>query len=134
MVQYIWLDCGYRTESIPSDLQTIFWLHQQKGIAMESETEHSADPGRSWQRDFASDGTLLAAAVLDQVEAARFLRVQPRTLESWRQRRTGPRFIRYSQRCVRYRPSDLQAWLDARAVGTPPMKRAKTIIATRAKN
>jgi hypothetical protein len=73
--------------------------------------------------DFAEHSEALGApigtvGVLDQVEAARFLRVKPRTLESWRQRRTGPRFIRYSQRCVRYRPHDLQAWLDARAVET----------------
>lgn len=59
-----------------------------------------------------------SAEVLDQEEAARLLRVRPRTLESWRQRRIGPRFIRYSIRCVRYRPQDLQAWLDSQSIET----------------
>jgi hypothetical protein len=54
--------------------------------------------------------------MLDQEEAARFLHVQPRTLESWRQRRIGPRFVRYSMRCVRYRQQDLQVWLDSQAI------------------
>jgi hypothetical protein len=48
------------------------------------------------------------AGLLDQDEAARLLHVRPRTLETWRQHRRGPRFVRYSQRCVRYRPRDLQ--------------------------
>ena len=81
------------------------------------ETESGFHPTLSEQRSADAKSTL-AAGVLDQVEAARVLHVKPRTLESWRQRRTGPRFIRYSQRCVRYRPRDLQAWIDARTVET----------------
>jgi len=59
-----------------------------------------------------------ADGMLNQEEAAQFLHVQPRTLESWRQRRTGPRFVRYSMRCVRYRAQDLQAWLDSQSIDT----------------
>ena len=81
------------------------------------ETESGFHP--TLPKKMAADANYASAAeVLDQVEAARVLHVKPRTLESWRQRRTGPRFIRYSQRCVRYRPRDLQAWIDARAVET----------------
>jgi hypothetical protein len=54
--------------------------------------------------------------LLTQVEAAHFLNVEPRTLESWRQRRNGPRFIRYSARCVRYRMEDLRSWVDSQAI------------------
>jgi hypothetical protein len=66
----------------------------------------------------AAEASISAAAMLDQEEAARFLRVQPRTLESWRQRRIGPRFVRYSVRCVRYRAQDLQVWLDSPLIDT----------------
>jgi predicted DNA-binding transcriptional regulator AlpA len=46
--------------------------------------------------------------------AARFLGVSIRTLQGWRENGTGPRFIRLSARAVRYRPSDLEAWLAER--------------------
>ena len=69
-------------------------------------------------RGRAPDDSLSSAAMLDQEEAARFLHVQPRTLESWRQRRIGPRFVRYSMRCVRYREQDLQTWLNDQSIDT----------------
>jgi hypothetical protein len=56
--------------------------------------------------------------LLTQTEAANLLHVEPRTLESWRQHRTGPRYIRYSRRCVRYRLQDLSAWISEQAVET----------------
>ena len=56
--------------------------------------------------------------LLTQTEAATLLRIEPRTLESWRQHRVGPRYIRYSRRCVRYRLEDLHNWLSVRAVDT----------------
>ena len=57
--------------------------------------------------------------LLSSTEAAEILGIQPRTLEFWRQRgAVGPKFIRYSARCVRYRLSDLQAWVSAREVDT----------------
>ena len=70
------------------------------------------------QQGRATNGSISSAGMLNQEEAARFLHVQPRTLESWRQRRIGPRFVRYSLRCVRYRSQDLQAWLDSQSIDT----------------
>jgi len=64
-----------------------------------------------------------ADGMLNQEEAAQFLHLQPRTLESWRQRRIGPRFVRYSMRCVRYRAQDLQAWLDSQSIDTGSLDR-----------
>lgn len=58
------------------------------------------------------------AAMLTPAEAAIVLRVEPRTLEGWRRHRTGPRYFRYSGRCVRYRPDDLRKWLDGHAIET----------------
>jgi hypothetical protein len=74
--------------------------------------------------DRIEDGPIPSAGMLNQEEAARFLHVQPRTLESWRQRRIGPRFVRYSMRCVRYRAQDLQAWLDNQSIETESRDRA----------
>jgi hypothetical protein len=44
---------------------------------------------------------------LNEVEAAAFLGLQPRTLQAWRQQRRGPKYISYSIRAVRYRLADL---------------------------
>jgi predicted DNA-binding transcriptional regulator AlpA len=41
-----------------------------------------------------------------------------RSLESWRRRGEGPPFVRVGKQ-VRYRASDLQAWLAAQTVGAP---------------
>jgi hypothetical protein len=57
---------------------------------------------------------------LTEAEAAEFLHLQARTLQSWRYRRPpcGPKFLAYSSRAVRYRLSDLVAWQNSRAVET----------------
>jgi hypothetical protein len=49
-------------------------------------------------------------ALLDEVQAAQFLNVSPRTLQAWRQRGGGPQFVRISSRCLRYRRRDLLTW------------------------
>lgn len=45
-------------------------------------------------------------------EAANYLSVQPTTLEVWRVQGRGPRFLKLG-RAVRYRQSDLDAYLSA---------------------
>ena len=50
---------------------------------------------------------------LDQTEAAAFLGLMPRTLEVWRQQKRGPKYLSYSQRCVRYRLRDLIAYQES---------------------
>lgn len=44
------------------------------------------------------------------IAAAEFLGIVPRTLEKLRQKGGGPRYVRFSAKCVRYRISDLLAW------------------------
>jgi predicted DNA-binding transcriptional regulator AlpA len=51
--------------------------------------------------------------LLRQEEAAELLGLSPRTLEAWRVRGGGPRYVSRGRRWVRYRPSDLAEWLDA---------------------
>jgi hypothetical protein len=53
---------------------------------------------------------------LNSKQAADFLTVSPRTLESWRLRRVGPPFIKLSARAVRYSSAALRQWRDAQTV------------------
>ncbi|EKE73775.1 helix-turn-helix transcriptional regulator [Oceanibaculum indicum] len=46
----------------------------------------------------------------DQVAA--ILGVSVRTLENWRSTGGGPRFMRVGKRAVRYRPEDVQAFVE----------------------
>lgn len=50
--------------------------------------------------------------LLTQKELAEYLQVPVRTIEDWRTREYGPKFLRVGRR-VRYRESDVDAWLDA---------------------
>ena len=56
-------------------------------------------------------------SLLKPPEAAAFLRLSQRTLERLRLSGDGPRFCKL-RRSIRYRLSDLEAWLSARAVGS----------------
>jgi predicted DNA-binding transcriptional regulator AlpA len=47
-------------------------------------------------------------------QAAAFLGVTVRALQKWRVTGSGPRFVRISSRCIRYRRRDLIAWIEAR--------------------
>lgn len=48
-------------------------------------------------------------------ETAELLGISPQTLAHWRVRGCGPKYLALNPRCIRYRPADVQAWLDARA-------------------
>jgi predicted DNA-binding transcriptional regulator AlpA len=58
-------------------------------------------------------------------EVAKFLGVSEVTLADWRRLKKGPPFVRLEGRMVRYRASDIEAWLAAqeirpsRIVGSP---------------
>ncbi len=60
------------------------------------------------------DGPDYWNALVNEKVAAAFLGLTVRTVQSLRQRGDGPRFIRISSRCIRYRRIDLRAWIDAR--------------------
>ena len=50
-------------------------------------------------------------SLLTQDQVADLLQIPARTLEDWRLRAYGPRFIRLGKR-VRYRARDIEQWLD----------------------
>lgn len=58
------------------------------------------------------------AALLTEIQAAEVLNLSIRTLQAWRVRGSGPRFVRLSGRAVRYRNADLAAYIEARTVAS----------------
>jgi hypothetical protein len=52
--------------------------------------------------------------LLDERGAARYLGLEPRTLQAWRHAGGGPAYVRISSRCVRYRVVDLEAFVASR--------------------
>jgi excisionase family DNA binding protein len=56
-------------------------------------------------------------AMLTQSECAEHLRLSERTLERLRTSGGGPKFVRMG-RSVRYRLSDVEAWIASRVVGS----------------
>lgn len=56
--------------------------------------------------------------VLDPpAKVAAMLGLTPRALEYWRAKGKGPRWIRLGNRNIRYRRSDVRAWLNTRETG-----------------
>ena len=56
--------------------------------------------------------------LVDEREAASILCYSVRALQNWRHRGSGPRFVKVSSRSVRYRRSDLAAWVEERIVSS----------------
>ena len=54
------------------------------------------------------------AALLTEAEAAKLLKFTPRFLQARRVRGDGPAYVSVSSRAVRYRRSDLVAWIEER--------------------
>lgn len=63
--------------------------------------------------------------LLTTVEAAAYLKQKPSTMEQHRWQGTGPRFVKLG-RSVRYRQSDLDAFLEARIFGSTTEAQAAT--------
>ncbi|QDG76717.1 AlpA family transcriptional regulator [Labrenzia sp. PHM005] len=60
--------------------------------------------------------------LLNETKAAEYLGLSIRTLQAWRVRGEGPVFVKLG-RAVRYRPDDLQAWVNDRiAASTSALK------------
>lgn len=54
----------------------------------------------------------VAPQYLTAREAANFLSVTHRQLESWRAKGCGPRFIKKTRRFLRYSIDDLKSWME----------------------
>ena len=58
------------------------------------------------------------AALWDENKAAKYLGLTPRTMQQWRWSGSGTRYVRVSGRCIRYRPEDLDAFVQTRIVSS----------------
>ncbi len=53
-------------------------------------------------------------SLINEKAAANYLDLTDRSMQAFRQRGGGPRYIMISSRCIRYRRVDLKTWADAR--------------------
>jgi predicted DNA-binding transcriptional regulator AlpA len=51
--------------------------------------------------------------LLNTIKAAEYLDIHPTTLATWRVEGRGPRYVKVGPRKVRYRPEDIETWLEA---------------------
>lgn len=58
--------------------------------------------------------TVEADETMNDRQAAEMLGMRRETLQRWRCQGKGPKFIQISARCIRYRKSDLSAWLNSK--------------------
>lgn len=70
--------------------------------------------------------TVSPPAVFTTSEAAKYLSIQPSTLEQWRWNGKGPLFIKIGRSC-RYRLTDLDAFLDARVFSSTTEAQASEV-------
>lgn len=70
------------------------------------------------QANRAQKETLFGDPLIDEKQAAEYLGYTTRALQNWRLRGGGPRFVRVSARSIRYRISDIEAWIEARIVSS----------------
>jgi len=56
--------------------------------------------------------------LIAEEEAAGFIGVTRRALQSWRINGKGPRFVKISARCVRYRRRDLIEWSEEQLISS----------------
>lgn len=54
----------------------------------------------------------MAPQLLTTAEAATYLSLSPRTLETWRSKLVGPPYVKPNGGKVRYRPEDLEQWVE----------------------
>ena len=60
-----------------------------------------------------SNTLLTSREFLTEKQAAYYLNMSVRTLQSWRLRGGGPVFTRLGARAVRYRRMDIQSWIES---------------------
>ncbi|WP_428521991.1 helix-turn-helix transcriptional regulator [Roseibium sp.] len=63
--------------------------------------------------------------LLNETKAAEYLGLSVRTLQAWRVRGGGPTFVK-AGRAVRYRPDDLNAWINERMAASTSALEVRT--------
>ena len=50
---------------------------------------------------------------LDENQVSKLLNISPKTLRNWRVQGEGPKFVKLSNRLIRYRRVDIDTWADS---------------------
>lgn len=61
-------------------------------------------------------GKVAGPYAVTEKDAAVFIGVSVKTLQTWRSRRMGPAYVRIAPKCIRYRMADLEAFVDSHLV------------------
>lgn len=75
-------------------------------------------PGRRKSGRLAFPSTTKCESLLTPTQAGEFLSVPETTLAQWRSQRRGPLYVKLESRLVRYRRSDLEAYIGQHLVET----------------
>jgi excisionase family DNA binding protein len=65
-------------------------------------------------------GVLQSGELWTEAQVAAFLAVKPRTVRLWRMTRSLPH-IRITQKVIRFRKADIDAWLERQRMVYPPV-------------
>ena len=78
--------------------------------------EHTSPTGsdHSAVENPASNDAAFWHGLIDEQGAGDFLGLTARCLQGWRYKGDGPKYLRLSARCIRYRRADLRAWFEDR--------------------
>jgi len=68
--------------------------------------------------DLPSHKPALEGHLLNTRELAKFLGCAPHTIEKWRMKHRGPKYIRMRSGMIRYEPMHIMAWLKRQCVRT----------------
>ena len=71
-------------------------------------------PKRSKPHPIPSRAVPQKVVLWTEKETAKHIGFDARTLQSWRMKGTGPQYVQISPRCIRYRPEDIDAWIEER--------------------
>ncbi len=66
----------------------------------------------------AKESTAKDDNLLKEDSAARILGVKVKTMQKWRWTGSGPKFVKISGRCVRYRRMDIDEWVDSHLISS----------------
>ncbi len=76
--------------------------------------EHQPTESRGSDQEVQPDSQTYWYELINEREAAAFLGLTSRTLQGFRWKGGGPRYIKISSRCLRYRRTDLREWSESR--------------------
>lgn len=54
--------------------------------------------------------------LIGEKTAAKLIDIKPQTMQAWRHKGIGPKYVKISRRCVKYDPCDIEEWISKKRV------------------